>query len=67
MNTITKESARYDKIITVFSADHYEVNKDELNPDERVVCPNDDDMFVQKNESGEISLIKNCYSKKPFL
>ncbi len=67
MKTITKESERYDKIITVHSPEKYDINKDELNPDERVVCPFDDDMFVSKDKSGQIALIKNCYSKKPFL
>jgi len=67
LNKITKESARYDKIVTVHSADSYEINKDELKPGERVVCPNDKDMFISKDQDGQIILIKNCYSKNPFL
>ena len=66
MKKITKESDRYDKIVTVYSAEKYEINKDELNPDECVVCPNDEDMLVSKDLDGQICLIKNSYSKNPF-
>jgi len=67
LKTITKESVRYEKIITIHSPEKYDINKDELRPDERVVCPFDKDMFVSKDKVGEIWLIKGCYSKTPFL
>lgn len=66
MITITKESKKYNKIVIVHSKDCYEIIKDLLEPGERVVCPNDKDMFVSKGEDGQITLIKNCYSKNPF-
>jgi len=63
---IPKKSEIYEKVVKIINKEHYTINLNEIDNENAVICPFDNDMVCGKDKDGNIFIQKKTIVSKPF-